>query len=93
MGKGERTETMKRDEDWVGELVIAKTYPGEVYGKGRIIGYASHPTYTIERPDGTRFSWAAHLCELELVNYDEPAELREIINDKFLAGPDDERIR
>lgn len=33
-----------------------------VYALGRVISYTDAPTYTIERPDGTRFSWRADLC-------------------------------
>lgn len=38
---------------------------GPVYGEGEIIAYCPFPTVTIRRPDGTTFSWAAHLCTFE----------------------------
>ena len=50
------------DEKQLGEIVIARTVPGSCLGIGRVIAYSSAPTFTIERPDGTRFHWAAHLC-------------------------------
>lgn len=34
----------------------------DIYGFGRVISYTDAPTYTIEQPDGTRFSWRADLC-------------------------------
>lgn len=36
---------------------------GETRCTGRVVGYAAHPTVVIEREDGTRESWAAHLVE------------------------------
>jgi hypothetical protein len=37
---------------------------GGSYGRGRVISYTDRPTVTIEREDGTRFSWIADLVRV-----------------------------
>lgn len=49
----------------IGKRALARTAQGEPHGHGRVIAYTDRPTYVIERPDGTRFSWLATLCEEE----------------------------
>ncbi|AHH98223.1 hypothetical protein [Kutzneria albida] len=46
-----------------GQHVDALFLTGGVYGSGRVIGYCDAPTYVIERPDGTQFSWRADLTK------------------------------
>jgi hypothetical protein len=41
--------------------VVARYSTGETHGAGRIVAYYEQPTYVIERPDGTRFSWRADM--------------------------------
>ena len=54
---------MINPEDLIGEVVVAVTDPGEIYGAGRVIGYQAEPTFIIENADGVRFSWVASLCK------------------------------
>jgi hypothetical protein len=54
--------------DWVGAGITVEANfaaGGGSYGKGRVISYTDRPTVTIEREDGTRFSWIADLCMTE----------------------------
>ena len=45
--------------------VIAKSgYDGSEHDRGRVIAYTDRPTFTIQREDGTQFSWIADLCEV-----------------------------
>ena len=37
--------------------VVARYTNGMEHGRGRVISYSLVPTVTIERPDGSRFSW------------------------------------
>lgn len=46
----------------LGKMAIAKTAPGEMQGKGIVIGYCGVPTVTIEQDDGSRIRWRADLC-------------------------------
>lgn len=48
----------------LGKRAIARTRPGCIQDKGRIIAYCDAPTFTIERENGTHFSWRADLCEI-----------------------------
>lgn len=50
--------------DWVGTdtTVIARTTDGAEWGRGTAVAYTDRPTLTIQREDGTRFSWIADLC-------------------------------
>ena len=49
--------------EMLGKQVIAKTVPGTVFGEGIVFAYIAHPSFIIERPDGSQFTWVAHLCE------------------------------
>ncbi|MEV8023371.1 hypothetical protein [Microbacterium sp. NPDC080220] len=42
--------------------IIACTTDGAEWGRGTAIAYTDRPTLTIQREDGTRFSWIADLC-------------------------------
>ena len=44
-----------------GADVTARTAQGQPYGEGKVIAYWDRPTFVIERPDGTRFSWMADM--------------------------------
>lgn len=41
--------------------VEARYATGETHGVGRVIAYCDFPTFVIERPDGSRFSWRADM--------------------------------
>lgn len=41
--------------------VEARCTTGKTHGVGRVIAYCDFPTFVIERPDGTRFSWRADM--------------------------------
>jgi hypothetical protein len=41
--------------------VEARCVSGETHGVGRVVAYCDAPTYVIERPDGSRFSWRADM--------------------------------
>jgi hypothetical protein len=43
--------------------VVARTSDGRPHGWGRVISYSIVPTFEIERPDGTRFSWRHDMVE------------------------------
>ena len=43
------------------QAVEAHYTDGDLFGTGRVIAYYAMPTYVIERPDGTRFSWRADM--------------------------------
>ena len=47
----------------LGKIVIARTGLGHFQGIGKVIAFCDAPTYTIERPDGSRFNWRADLCK------------------------------
>ncbi len=47
----------------VGSDAVARDTQGGVHGEGRVISYSIVPTLTIERADGTRFSWRHDMCE------------------------------
>lgn len=46
-----------------GAVVEARTstYPEVIRGVGRVISYSIAPVYTIERSDGSRFTWRADM--------------------------------
>ena len=51
--------------EWVGSSTTVEARfaaGGGTFGSGRVIAYTDRPTLTIERADGTRFSWIADLC-------------------------------
>ena len=48
---------MNTPEDLIDEGVVARTLQGDVYAKGKVIGYSDRPTYTIEKENGERFAW------------------------------------
>lgn len=42
--------------------VVARDYQGQHTGeKGKVVAYSDRPTFVIERPDGSRFSWVADM--------------------------------
>jgi hypothetical protein len=43
------------------QTVEARYLTGETHGVGRVVAYYDLPTFVIERPDGTRFSWRADM--------------------------------
>jgi hypothetical protein len=49
----------------VGGRAVARTRQGDEHGRGRVISYSIVPTFTIERDDGSRFSWRFDMCEPE----------------------------
>lgn len=44
-----------------GAIVEARTGPGAIHGCGRVVSYSIAPVYTIERSDGSRFTWRADM--------------------------------
>ena len=54
--------TMSDHRSMLGKQVVARTAQGEIYDTGEAIGYTDQPTLTIEKEDGTRFSWIADMC-------------------------------
>jgi hypothetical protein len=56
---------MSEHTDWVGSGQIVEANfaaGGGSFGRGRVVSYTDRPTVTIQREDGTRFSWIADLC-------------------------------
>jgi hypothetical protein len=56
---------MTKHTDWVvsGEIVEATfAAGGGSYGRGRVVSYTDRPTVTIQREDGTHFTWIAEMC-------------------------------
>jgi hypothetical protein len=47
----------------VGHRVTARLATGEPHGMGKVISYTDRPSFEIERPDGSRFSWLAELTD------------------------------
>lgn len=43
------------------QAVVARTSDGQPWGEGVVIAYCAAPTFEIQRPDGTRFSWRADM--------------------------------
>ena len=42
--------------------VVVRTHPEQFGGeKGKVVAYSDRPTFVIERPDGSRFSWVADM--------------------------------
>lgn len=50
-------------ESAVGHPVTAHTADGKGWGRGMVVSYTDTPSFQIERPDGSRFSWRADMCE------------------------------
>lgn len=61
-----RSRGPRVDQHAINQHVRAFSAAGHEYthDEGRVVSYAEQPSVTIERADGTRFSWMAHLCEL-----------------------------
>jgi hypothetical protein len=55
-------------------LVVAKDGQGGIVGTGRVIAYSVVPTFTIERPDGTRLEWRHDMVEPAIHGKASPGE-------------------
>ena len=53
---------MSDPRERLGQPVIAFSADGRDWGRGVVIAYTDAPTFVIERPDGSRFSWRSDLC-------------------------------
>lgn len=43
------------------QAVEARCMSGKTHGVGQVVAYYDVPTYVIQRPDGSRFSWRADM--------------------------------
>ncbi len=49
---------------YLGELLVARTGPGDLRAIGRCIAQCNAPTVTIRTPDGQQIHWRADLCQI-----------------------------
>ena len=52
-------------EEALGHHVVARCASDcAPHGAGKIVGWCDAPTYLIQRPDGSQFSWRVDLCQV-----------------------------
>lgn len=80
--------------DMLGQEVVARfaSHDG-VYSFGKVVSYTDRPTYLLERPDGSRFSWLAELCERQDPGITDADRVRSIHQPRTRVGADVTRCR